>query len=94
MNQYHVHQVVHMPCVWVQEILHPSAMGFNLHKGNNQACINHQPCHGYKDYQGTYFVGSKKLFKGKVTIYHHGISIKQSLHHIFLEACHHQQGIL
>ena len=92
MNQYHVHQVVHVPCVWVQEYLQPSAMGFKLHKGHHQACSHLQPCSGSKDYQTTYFVGSKNFFKGKVTIYHHGININEIIHHVFLKACHHQQG--
>ena len=91
MNQLHVHQVVHVPCVWVQEVLKASAMGFKLHKGHHQSCCHHQacshhePCIGSKDHQTTYFVGSKNFSKGKVTIYHHGININTRFHHLFIE---------
>ena len=85
MNQYHVHQVVHMPCMWVQELLQLSAMGFKLQKGHHQACSLSKDC------VTTY---SKNLLKGKVIAYHHGININKGLHHVFLEACHHQQVLI
>ena len=65
--------------------------GLQASQGHHQARSHHQACSGSKDYQTTY---SNKFFQSKVTIYHHGINIKKSLHHVFLEACHHQQGIL
>ena len=81
----------HAMCVCVRKLLQLSAMGFKLYKGHHQTCSHHQACSGSKDCQTTYF---KNFIKGKVTIYHHGINIKQSMHHVFLEACHHQQGLV